>query len=79
MFAYVACAINHDYSHDSLKVVLKMIKMNSEIKFLKHDEIEQNQNLCHEELLSQRRLNHNNSLIQIFINLSERFMNKNHN
>jgi len=52
MSAYVACAINHDHLRDSLKVTLKMIKMNSEIEFLKHDEIEQNQNLCHEELLS---------------------------
>ena len=77
--AYVTCAINHDHSRDSLRVVLKMIKMNSEIEFLKHDEIKQNQNLRHEELLSWRRSNHDNSLIQIFINLSERFMNKNHN
>ncbi len=76
--AYVTCAINHDHSRDSLRVVLKMIKMNSEIEFLKHDEIEQNQNLRHEKLLSRRRSNHDNSLIQIFINLSERFMNKNH-
>ncbi len=78
MSAYVACAINHDHLRDSLKVTLKMIKMNSEIEFLKHDEIEQNQNLCHEELLSWRRSNHDNSLIQIFIDLNERFMNKNH-
>ncbi len=76
--AYVACVINHDHSRDSLKVVFKTIKMNSEIKFLKHDEIEQNQNLRHEELLSQCRSNHDDSLIQIFIDLSERFMNKNH-
>jgi len=76
--AYVACAINHDHSHDSLKVMLKMIKTDSEIEFLKHDEIEQNQNLRHEELLSQRRSNHDNSLMQIFIDLSKRFMNKNH-
>jgi len=50
--AYVTCAINLDHSRDSLRVVLKMIKMNSEIEFLKHDEIKQNQNLRHEELLS---------------------------
>ena len=78
MSAYVACTINHDHSRDSLKVMLKMIKMNSEIEFLKHDEIKQNQNLRHEKLLSRRRSNHDDSFIQIFINLSKRFMNKNH-
>ena len=67
MSAYVACAINHNHLHDSLKVMLKTIKTDSEIEFLKHDEIEQNQNLRHEELLSQRRSNHDNSLMQIFI------------
>ena len=77
--AYVACAINHDHSRDSLRVMLEMTEMNSEIKFLKHDEIEQNQNLRHEELLNQRRSNYDNSFIQIFIDLSKRFMNKNHN
>ncbi len=78
MSAYVACAINHDHLRDSLKVMLETIKMNSEIEFLKHDEIEQNQNLRHEELLSWRRSNHDNSLIQIFIDLSKKFINKNH-
>jgi len=78
VFAYVAYAINHDHSHDSLKVMLKTIKVNSEIEFLKHDEIEQNQNLRHEELLNRCRSNHDDNFIQIFINLSERFMNKNH-
>jgi len=78
MSAYLVCVINHDHSRDSLKVMLKTIKMNSEIKFLNHDEIEQNQNLRHEKLLSQCRSNHDDSLIQIFIDLSERFMNKNH-
>ena len=52
MFAYIACAINYDHSHDSLRAMLKIIKIDSEIKFLKHDEIKQNQNLHHEELLS---------------------------
>ncbi len=78
MSAYVACAINHDHSRNSLRVVLEMIETDSEIEFLKHDEIEQNQNLRHEELLSQRRSNYDNSFMQILINLSERFMNKNH-
>ncbi len=79
MFAYVACAINHDHLHNSLRIMLKIIKIDSEIEFLKYDEIKQNQNLHHEELLSQHRLNHDDSLMQIFINLSERFINKNHN
>jgi len=52
VFAYVACAINHDHLRDSLKIMLEMIKTDFEIKFLKHDEIEQNQNLRHEELLN---------------------------
>ena len=78
MSAYVACVINHDHLRNSLKIMLKTIKIDSEIKSLKHDKIEQNQHLHHEELLNWRRLNHDNSLMQIFINLSERFMNKNH-
>jgi hypothetical protein len=78
MSAYVACVINHDHLRNSLKIMLKTIKIDSKIKSLKHDEIEQNQNLHYEELLNRRRLNHDNSLMQIFINLSERFMNKNH-
>jgi len=48
MFAYVACMINHNHLHDSLRIMLKMIKTDSEIEFLKHDKIEQNQNLYHE-------------------------------
>ncbi len=78
MSAYVACAINHDHLRDSLRIMLKMIETDSEIKSLKHNEIEQNQNLRHEELLSQCRSNHANSFMQIFIDLSKRFMNKNH-
>jgi len=78
MFAYVACAINYDHLRDSLRIMLKMIDTDSEIEFLKHDEIKQNKNLRHKELLNQHRLNHDDSFMQIFINLSERFMNKNH-
>ncbi len=55
--------INHNHLRDSLRVMLKMIKINSEIEFLKHNKIEQNQNLRHEELLSQHRSNHDDSLI----------------
>jgi len=63
MFAYVTCAINHDHSRDSLRIMLKTIKIDSEIEILKHDEIEQNQNLRHEELLNRHRLNHDDSLV----------------
>ena len=78
MSAYVACAINYDHLRDSLRIMLKMIETDSEIESLKHDEIKQNKNLRHKKLLNQHRLNHNDSFMQIFINLSERFMNKNH-
>ncbi len=63
MSAYVICAINHDHLHDSLKIMFKTIKIDFEIEFLKHDEIEQNQNFRHEELLNQCRLNHDNSFM----------------
>ncbi len=52
MSAYVACVINHDHLRNSLKIMLKTIKIDSKIKSLKHDEIEQNQNLHYEELLN---------------------------
>jgi hypothetical protein len=78
MFAYVVCIINHDHLRDSLRIMLEMIKTDSEIESLKHDEIEQNQNFRHEELLNRCRLNHDDSFMQIFLDLNERFINKNH-